>query len=357
MAGSGTVLALAQSLGLRASGFDVDPLAVLISSVWTTPVEREEVVEHAHAVLERAQVRADDGLEFPVAASDATVSFIRYWFDRSARMQLVALAASISRVKSESVRNVLWCGLSRLIITKQGGASRAMDLAHSRPHRAYRRGPRRPFDHFLYSVARVVSGTPPASMVPASRRARVAVGDARALPVPRESVDVVFSSPPYLNAIDYLRCSKFSLVWMGHQIEDLQLLRARSIGTAAAGQPPKEAMELARVASSRVNLADRSFRAIGRYADDTLGVMRELARVLAPGGRLVYVLGENSIRGVRVRTGRLAQAAAAQHGLKLVTRRSRLLPDQTRYLPPPTSGDGRLDARMRRELVLEFEPA
>jgi hypothetical protein len=35
-------------------------------------------------------------------------------------------------------------------------------------------------------------------------------------------VDLIFTSPPHLNAIDYLRCSKFSLVWMGHSIAALR---------------------------------------------------------------------------------------------------------------------------------------
>ena len=39
MMGSGTVIRQASDLGLTAIGFDVDPLAVLMSRVWTTPVD------------------------------------------------------------------------------------------------------------------------------------------------------------------------------------------------------------------------------------------------------------------------------------------------------------------------------
>jgi len=45
---------------------------------------------------------------------------------------------------------------------------------------------------------------------------------------------VVLTSPPYLNAIDYMRCSKFSLVWMGHTIRELRNIRADSVGTEAS---------------------------------------------------------------------------------------------------------------------------
>ena len=39
MSGSGTVLRQAADLGHRPIGFDLDPLAVLMTKVWTTPVD------------------------------------------------------------------------------------------------------------------------------------------------------------------------------------------------------------------------------------------------------------------------------------------------------------------------------
>jgi tRNA G10 N-methylase Trm11 len=40
MAGSGTVVRHASELGLRAVGFDLDPLAVLMSRAWTSEAGR-----------------------------------------------------------------------------------------------------------------------------------------------------------------------------------------------------------------------------------------------------------------------------------------------------------------------------
>src|SRR5437870_2085545 len=55
MMGSGTVLAVARSKGHRAFGIDIDPLAVLISKVWTRAVDVHEVSHKATEVLERAR--------------------------------------------------------------------------------------------------------------------------------------------------------------------------------------------------------------------------------------------------------------------------------------------------------------
>src|SRR3712207_5017426 len=48
MAGSGTVLRHASELGHHALGRDLDPLAILMAKVWTTPVDQHSV-ERKHA--------------------------------------------------------------------------------------------------------------------------------------------------------------------------------------------------------------------------------------------------------------------------------------------------------------------
>ena len=50
MAGSGTVLRQALAMGHHAIGFDMDPLAVLMSRVWTTPVQ-DGVIESEFSLL------------------------------------------------------------------------------------------------------------------------------------------------------------------------------------------------------------------------------------------------------------------------------------------------------------------
>jgi len=47
---------------------------------------------------------------------------------------------------------------------------------------------------------------------------------------------LVLTSPPYLNAIDFLRCSKFSLVWMGYDVAAVRKIRGVSIDAEAASE-------------------------------------------------------------------------------------------------------------------------
>jgi SAM-dependent methyltransferase len=364
MMGSGTVLAVARAKGHKAVGVDIDPLSVLISRVWTTPIDPDEIREKAIQVLDRARaifatLSVSDA--YPRYADLETRKFVVYWFDDYSRRQLTALATAIARVQDESVCAVLWCGFSRLIITKQAGASLAMDLAHSRPHKAFDRAPSKPFRKFLAAVERVVMNCLDVNQPGLGPTARAYEGDARKLHLHDSSIDLVLTSPPYLNAIDYMRCSKFSLVWMGHSIGDLRRLRAASVGTEVGNdhRDDKDVREIFSAVSTRAGFVGRDAAILAGYIADMLAAVQEVARVLTPGGRAVYVVGENTVRGAYIRNSIIVSMVAALCGLTLVKRRVRALPANRRYLPPPSRGRGQapLDARIRREVLLDFKLA
>lgn len=362
MMGSGTVLAVARSKGHRAVGIDIDPLAVLISKVWTTavnPIEAKktavDVLEYALRIFETLPARE----AFPANADDETKTFVRFWFDRHARRQLTSLATSIGLVNDAVVRDALWCAFSRLIITKQSGASLAMDLSHSRPHKVFNSAPINPFDRFLAAVDRVVANCVDKRSHGRGPATSTLEGDARKIPLNNGSIDLVLTSPPYLNAIDYVRCSKFSLVWMGYVLPQLRRLRAESVGAEARREAIMGDAEIHNVISKlglHPKLPPRDNALLWRYIDDMRSALRETSRVLVPGGKAVYVVGENTIRGTFVRNSFVVTAVAQLAGLQPSGMRTRALPANRRYLPPPAKGSpaATMDGRMRREVVLTF---
>jgi DNA modification methylase len=361
MSGSGMALVTARMRGHKAIGFDTDPLAVLITRAWCADVDETSVKAKAEEILERARnwcgrVRLRDA--YPTDSDEETREFIRFWFDETNRKQLTALSRSISRVHDCGVRELLWCAFSRLIITKHAGASLAMDVSHSRPHRVYEKAPIKPFDRFMRSVAFVLQASPFKGGTEAVR-ARVGLGDARRLPLQDLSVDLVITSPPYLNAIDYLRGHKLSLVWMGYSIKQLREIRSTSVGTESSHSA---ICEQARVdeALKRMGgieeLPDRFRRMLVQYILDMDRVLSELHRVLRPDGRAILVVGDSSLRGVYVQNSKAIAYLGDRNGFKLQSVRRRKLPENRRYLPPPNRwiSGSQLRARMREEVVIKF---
>jgi len=175
-----------------------------------------------------------------------------------------------------------------------------------------------------------------------------------------ESIDLVLTSPPYLNAIDYMRCSKFSLVWMGHNVSEIRQIRGESVGAETSSDEALEASWVKSVIKElrlRPALSSRDYALLARYAWDMGHALGEASRVLRRRGRAVYVVGDSMSRGTFIRNSMIVTLVAQRHGLSLVSRQSRSLPANRRYLPPPkrTKSDDMMDARMRREVVLAFK--
>ena len=243
---------------------------------------------------------------------------------------------------------------------EQAGASLAMDLSHSRPHKVFDCAPVKPFNRFIAAVNAVVANCPRPGAGPVGPATVVKQGDARQLCIANDSIDLVLTSPPYLNAIDYMRCSKFSLVWMGYSVSELRKIRGESVGAETSSQ---EAMDAGRVWSLikdlrlRPKLAGRDNALLSQYVWDMGRALAEVSRVLRSGGRAVYVVGDSTVRGTFIRNSAIVAAVAQDHGLSLASRQSRSLPANRRYLPPPrkTGSDAAMNGRMRREVVMVFD--
>jgi DNA modification methylase len=361
MAGSGTTVVAARLHGHQAVGFDTDPLALLIARTWCSNVDPEALRTQAKKVLDSARKsyrNLSPADAYPRKADNETRAFIRFWFDQTARRQLTALSQAISRMDDSTMRRFLWSAFSRMIITKQAGASLAMDVSHSRPHKTYKLAPLRPLERFLVTVDAVLRASPFSSgkNLP---KAVIRKADARKLPLDDGSIDLVVTSPPYLNAIDYLRGHKFSLVWMGHSIEEIRHLRSQNIGTEISG-PSSRNTDRTRLAIKKMGktgrLPERSRGMLARYVDDMNTVMAEIRRVLAQKGEAVLVVGDSTIQGVFVRNSRALAYLGRVNGLTLRSVRRRPLLENRRYLPPPgirISGK-LLRSRMREEVILTF---
>jgi len=362
MMGSGTVLAVARACGHIGVGIDIDPLAVLLARVWTTAVDVSKAERKAAEILNRAKSdfasrRAREA--YPRYADSETRKFIRYWFDQYSRRQLTSLAEAIHGVRDTQIRDALWCAFSRLIITKQSGASLAMDLSHSRPHKAFDHAPIEPFDKFIAAVNQVLKNCIRANQRDRGPATSATLGDARKLPIASGTIDLVLTSPPYLNAIDYMRCSKFSLVWMGYSIEELSGIRTESVGTESGDQEASDSEGIQKIITDlklSPELSARNESVLAHYIEDMRNSIKEAERVLSPGGKAVYVVGENTVRGTFIPNAKIVSAVAKLSGLRADGRRARELPANRRYLPPPTARNApdALDGRMRREVILTF---
>ena len=355
MCGSGTVLREALMRDLGADGRDVDPLAVLMSRVATTRPDAPRTLEAAAAVLGRARdfLHANE-LELPVIDDDPeAVAYVRYWFGPDQERQLRALARSLAE-QSLPASEILSLALSRMIVRKESGASLARDVSHSRPHRVSTSSSFDVLAAFVPSVERIIA----AIDVQPNADVSVRLGDARRLDdIEDGSIAAVVTSPPYLNAIDYIRGHRLALIWLGASLGDLRRIRSSSVGAERAPSIDYDGTRIDALLRDRRDAAalpPRFRNMVRRFTGDMDMVLAETARVLEAGGRAVFVIGNSLIRGVSIDNAAILLAGARLHGLSLTHRSERELPPSRRYLPPPSSGASPLAQRMRMESILVF---
>jgi len=353
--GSGTTLHAAQIEGKRSIGVDMDPLSLIVARVVTTPYRSEQLKELGHALIKKASRIANGrGINgVPRHMPEEDEGFIRFWFPDESIWQLSTLAKAIAEVEDAALKDLAWVVFSTLIISKEKGASRAMDISRSRPHLVEGKPIALPFDQWENRFRECISRLPLIDVENELPETRLLAGDARALPIEDSTVDLVFTSPPYSTAIDYLRGHKFSLVWMGHELSKLREIRGTMIGSQRGmyerdGLPDGiEEMICSRRIREARKAQDR------RYLSDLKRSMSEMARVLKRGGVAVIVLGPRILSKSRNDASHVASTIAEAAGLTVIGSSVRRILMSRRSLPfYPKQHGNPLSKRMREEVLL-----
>ncbi len=359
MSGSGMVLGTAAKLGLTAIGYDLDPLARMITRANGNFISETRVRAACEKLLSLCQKSAPTDFCLPWLDNDSETSrYVNFWFAKKQQEQLRLLSYYLVAqpfTSNRSTLDILKTVVSRLIITKEPKASLARDTAHSRPHKTITNNDFDVLAAIPKSLDHVLSALRPAEI---KSNVKIYKGDARRMGrIQSNYVDSIVTSPPYLNAIDYLRGHKLSLVWLGYSISDLKKLRARSVGAEVSDKRKPDATFQEFVADLNLDVDEKKREILKKYYSDLCKLTDEAFRVLKKGRTATYVIGNSSIKGHEIRNSELLVAAAKLSGFRVSQSDVRDIPENRRYMPLANSGQSSLSKRMRTEHIIEFEKA
>jgi tRNA G10 N-methylase Trm11 len=168
-------------------------------------------------------------------------------------------------------------------------------------------------------------------------------GDARSIDLSESSADVIVTSPPYLNRNNYIAQQKAEISLLGllrDYSEYRELVRStiRSHVEFRFGAHPssrfKEVESIVELISLSPGNNPKIPYMVAGYFEDMNDVLKELFRVLVPGGRCAFVVGNSRWGGVVVPVDHLILMIAETHGFVpekiLVTRLKGNSPQQMR---------------------------
>ena len=358
MAGSGTAIVEGLLLRREVFGFDIDPLAVRLCTVKTTWLEPQELERKGLEIIEGAAATSNSERllqrELEIRFDLETREFLDYWFLPGTQLELLSLILTIEKTTDFPVRDFFELVFSSTIIAKTGGVSLARDLAHSRPHRDLEKKPRNAITEFRLRLAKVLKKFQ--NLPQRAKRVFVAERNAKDVPLPTESIDLIVTSPPYANAIDYMRAHKFSLVWFGHTTGALSALRGRYIGSEKFD--PRYTEDLAPKAQATVQRLEQrdasKSRILRKYLLEMKEVLSEMNRVLKPGKAAVIVVGPSLMRGLEISTHEYLAEIGETLGFRVAGIQKRKIDRDRRMLPISfgRNGDSMIEQRMHEEFVV-----
>jgi hypothetical protein len=149
--------------------------------------------------------------------------------------------------------------------------------------------------------------------------------DAREINLSGDSVDLAITSPPYLNAHDYVRAHKLEMYWLGvlQDFKEKLELETKFIGTEKVRAKEYKELhftgneELDKIIEEIYQEDMRRAYIVYKYFIDMRKNFEEVNRVLKHGSYYIMFTGDNVVRKVPISTHRFLVQLAEKAGFRL----------------------------------------
>ncbi|WP_162242098.1 hypothetical protein [Methylobacterium sp. Leaf125] len=330
--GSGTTLIEAGLAGADTRGLDVSPVAVTISEAKTTITNLS--ASHFSKLLSEINDLALDQLDAIRNSFGSSVgqncNGLHFtwsnWFGVDEISGLVATREAIMALAPKTERSFLLACLSSV-----SKSCSYLDEDQIKVRLDKNKKPLAPLSTFTrFSLeAFMTQATLAKAYTSAGASFSVDRGSADALPYNSQSIDVIVTSPPYMNAIDYTMNHKYNMFILGLiQPENFKDHCREYIGITERAVRTKDALQ---VGSTNNQVADGFIESlidegsaltanrayvVYQYFSRMKMMFAESFRVLRPGGRAAFVVGEtNRVCGHLIPTAEILEDMANSEGL------------------------------------------
>ncbi len=325
--GTGTTALSAINHGHNATTTDINPFLVWLA--------RAKTAHYSSIEIARAKESGEAAVEMALAeevnpVSEPPIHKIERWWSERARGFLRHLRAAIMEAAGREgpIADLLSVAFCRTLIKLSNAAFNHQSMS-------FRNSAHWELDLdlesgavFLDNLAFVLAG---AERNPLGDAA-VILGDARNLPACfSDRFDVVVTSPPYANRMSYIRELRPYMYWLGYLAKgrdaaDLDWLAIGGTWGAATSRLvdwtpsgkcwlpddlPPVLSEIADVNNANGTLLSNY---VARYFEDMSAHFDGLRRILNPGAKIHYIVGNSTFYGVLVSTERIYEAMFREYG-------------------------------------------
>jgi hypothetical protein len=345
--GSGTVLAEALLLKRIGIGYDINPLALLIARVKTTPLSPATLREALFRIEQRA-VSQTEPLSVPHFPN------IDYWFKREVITALAKLKIAIDAEAGSEVRDffkVVFARTARQTSNTRGNEFKLFRL----PDEKLRFFRPDVFVSFKTIALECISAMDDfySRVSDDFPSADVRFHDSRhPFPLPKESISLMLTSPPYGDSrttVAYGQFSRLALQWldMWEKDVDKESLGGKPIARCCEVPSLSKVLEEVRV------LDERRSKEVEAFYQDLYLCIVNISTVVKAGGFAVFVIANRKVKGVTLPSDKIIVDMAQSMGFSHIGTLQREIPNKRMPLRnSPSNIPGQTDVTMLKELIV-----
>ena len=353
--GSGTTLVESRLTGRHSYGIDLNPLAVFLAKVKTTPLKPEKLETECAQILKHFKGLKNKDVSLPEFKN------IDFWFKKGVIVKLAKLKKAIGEVKSKNSRNFFMAAFSEIVRKSSNAKNGEYKLVRMKGEKLENFDPDI-IDLFTQKVYTNIEGM--ASFyedVDKKSRTQVIFGNSSENNgIRKNSIDCILTSPPYGDSrttVAYGQFSRLSAQWI-----DLFQEPDRASGVDNDLLGGKSAKELKHdlfseyLSESLNKISERDEKRGREVLSFYLGLndcLDQSYRILKPGGYFCIVIGNRLVKQVRIPTDFIITELAQNTGFTCEDIFVRNIPGKR--MPSknsPTNITGELEETMTKESVV-----
>jgi DNA modification methylase len=348
--GSGTVLAESRLSGRHSVGVDINPLALLLAKVKTTPVSPIKLKRAAKRLL-NFLFSNDSETKIPAFFN------INFWFKRNVIKDLSKMKVGIMKVKDEDIRDFFLVCFSLTV--------RKVSNTRQNEFKLYRI-PQDKLEAFNPDAKKIFKdlverniGKMQDFYEHASRdvKTEVYLRDMRnRTELPSNKFHLLVTSPPYGDSrttVAYGQFSRLSMQWIGLS-EDSDVDK-NSLGGIATND-----LEVRAPSGTLKNVIAEIAKQDQKRAGEVLSfyldlneTLREINRLMRDKGVVCFVIGNRSVKGIRIPTDEILVELFYASGFRHIETIIRNIPNKTMPLQnSPTNIKGKIQDTMHKENIV-----
>ncbi len=305
----------------EAYGFDLNPLAILISKVKTTAIDTKLLENELSKLL-----NAKEKSELPDFKN------IYFWFKPKIIENLAILKNAINKIKAKDVKNFFLVCFSETV----------RDVSNTRngEFKLYRIEKEK-LENYAPNVLKVFEKTTRSNIKGMKEYSKVRTNtkvepklfsSMNELPIKENSIDLIVTSPPYGDSkttVAYGQFSRLALQWLDY--EDIISLDNKLLGGKASKELEVKinSPTLKDIIKRIAEIDSKRAKEVLSFYEDFDKCVIQLNRVMAKNGYVCFVVGNRTVKGINIPTDKImSEMFMAHNNYKYITTHLRTIPNK-----------------------------